>query len=123
MGKFLQPQEIEVWYILPVIRRELAFAMKRKGLTGKRIADLLGISEAAVSQYFSNKRAKEISLKEKIKEYINDMAEEIIKQPVMIIPYTQAILKMFWNDGIVCDLHKEHCKDLPEDCESCMLHE
>jgi len=123
MGKFLHPQEIEVWYILPVIRRELAFAMKRKGLTGKRIADLLGVSAAAVSHYFSNKRAKEIALKEKIKEHINDMAEEIIKQPVMIIPYTQAILKMFWDDGIVCDLHKEHCEDLPEDCERCMLHE
>ena len=123
MVRFLQPQEIEVWYILPVIRKELAFALKRKGLNGKRIAELLGVSEAAVSQYFTNKRGKDITLTKPIMESINQAAEEIIKQPLMILPCTQAILKMLWKEGIVCQLHKEYCKDIPEDCEGCAIHE
>ena len=120
MVKLLQPQEIEVWYILPVIRRELAFAMKRKGLSGKRIAVLLGISEGAVSQYFSNKRAKEIVMHEEIKVNVNDAAEEIIKDPANVIPSTQAILKLMWDSGVVCELHKEHCQTLPDDCDDCI---
>ena len=121
MVKLLQPQEIEVWYILPVIRRELAFAMKRKGLSGKRIAELLGVSEGAVSQYFSNKRAKSLSLDEEVLVKINDAAEEIIKNPVNIIPSTQKILRLMWESGVVCELHKEHCQSLPQNCEACMI--
>lgn len=118
--KLLQPQEIEVWYILPIIRRELAFAMKKKGLTGKRIADLMGVSEAAVSQYFSNKRGKELKLNEVLKEAINQSAEDIIMDPINVIPSTQSILKLMWQEGIVCELHKEHCASLPKNCETCV---
>ena len=38
------PQEIEVWYIIPALRRELAKQMVEAGLTQKKIADLMGIS-------------------------------------------------------------------------------
>ncbi len=60
------PQEIEVWYIIPAIRREIA-----KTLAGdykvsyENIGKLLGISKAAVSQYIRKKRAAKIKLHEK----------------------------------------------------------
>ena len=49
--KQLMPQEIEVWYIIPAVRRELAKSMVKIGLKQKQIAVTLGITEAAVSQY------------------------------------------------------------------------
>ena len=55
------PQEIEVWYIIPAIRRELTkILIKQYNLKQKKVAMLLGISEAAISQYLSNKRGQEI---------------------------------------------------------------
>ena len=52
------PIEIEYWYVLPVLRRELAKSLKELGkLRQKEIAKILGISESAVSQYLKGTRA------------------------------------------------------------------
>ena len=72
------PQEIEVWYVIPAIRRELAKAMINTGLTQKEIAKIMGITEAAVSQYIHSKRAKEIAFSKKVLEEIKISAEKII---------------------------------------------
>lgn len=51
------PVEIEYWYVLPTIRREIATYLKKtKSLKQKHIADLLGITEAGVSQYLKGTR-------------------------------------------------------------------
>jgi len=50
------PQEIEVWYIIPAIRKELARLLtKENNLSYEKVGGYLGISKAAVSQYLSNK--------------------------------------------------------------------
>ena len=51
------PQEIELWYVIPAIRKQLVIELKRKGLKQKAIAPILGITEAAISQYNRDKRA------------------------------------------------------------------
>ena len=52
------PTEVEYWYILPVVRKELAKYLKEIGnLRQKEVADILGISESAVSQYLKGTRA------------------------------------------------------------------
>jgi len=49
--------EEAVWYILPLIRKEFAKSLiKDHGLTQRKAAEKLGITEAAVSQYISKKR-------------------------------------------------------------------
>lgn len=51
------PIEIEYWYVLPTIRREIATSLKKRGnLRQKEVADILGITEAAVSQYIKGTR-------------------------------------------------------------------
>ena len=72
------PQEITVWYILPAIRRELAKAMLTKNLKQKQVAKLLGITEAAVSQYLRSKRAKQVEFNKDIKLKIQEAANNII---------------------------------------------
>lgn len=49
------------------IKAKLAKALKKKGKSQKEIAEMLGVTEAAVSQYLSGKRAKAAKLKEKTK--------------------------------------------------------
>ena len=50
------PVEIEYWYILPAIRREISAYFKSKSLKQKQIASILGITEAGVSQYLKGTR-------------------------------------------------------------------
>ena len=59
MLKVLQPQEVEVFYLLPTLRKEIAKALKTRGHDQKRIAAMLGVTDAAVSQYISGKRGSD----------------------------------------------------------------
>ena len=57
----VMPQEIEVWYLIPALRREFTrIFIKDYGLTQKQTADILGITEAAISQYLRLKIANQI---------------------------------------------------------------
>ena len=116
--KLLQPQEIEGWYILPAIRRELAIAMKDLNLEQKKIAELLGVSPAAISNYFTEKRATEVKFDEETRKEIVKAAKEIIKDNKQIIPEVQKLLKLMWANKVVCEIHKEYCA-LDANCEVC----
>ena len=57
------PQEIEVWYIIPAIRRDMSkILVDEHKLSYERTAEFLEITKAAVSQYINNKRAAKIRL-------------------------------------------------------------
>jgi hypothetical protein len=76
------PCEIIVWYILPAIRKEFAKALiKNHDLTQKKVADKLGITEAAVSRYLSGKRGRGdlAILNKEIIEEIRKSTDQIIK--------------------------------------------
>ena len=72
------PCEIIVWQVLPVIRKEIAKNLiNNHGLTQRKAADKLGITEATVSRYVSGKRGVlEISDDETLKE-IRESAKRI----------------------------------------------
>jgi predicted transcriptional regulator len=69
---WMMPQEVEVWYVLPAIRRELAKVMKTKStsranedgemidhkITQKEIARMLGVTEPAITQYLLKKKGR-----------------------------------------------------------------
>ncbi len=73
------PCEAIVWEELPVLRKELVRSMiDNFGLSQKAASEKLGLTSAAVSQYFSGKRGKiDITNKEYLDE-INKSAELII---------------------------------------------
>lgn len=80
------PIEIEYWYVLPVLRRELAKSLKKEGkLRQKEIANILGISESAVSQYLKGTRASlendngEIPLPNWLQKAILNSTNKILK--------------------------------------------
>jgi len=65
--------EESVWYLLPLIRKEFAKSLiKDHGLTQRKAAEKLGITESAVSQYVSKKRGdfkvNDVAIRREIKE-------------------------------------------------------
>lgn len=73
------PCEIFVWYLLPGIRQELARSMvKDHKLTQVQVADKLGVTEAAVSQYLSGKRG-DVKMSTEIKGEISKSAGLIVE--------------------------------------------
>ena len=114
----LQPQEVEVFYILPAIRRELSIALKALGKPQKEIAQLLGVTEAAVSQYISHKRATDVAFPEDLKESITAAAKRITDKQSMI-QETQAILKAARQDKVICKMHEKVTGEIPAGCDIC----
>ena len=116
------PQEIEVRYILPAIRRELAriFIHDHK-LSQKEAAKLLGLTEAAVSQYQHSKRAKEVIFSNEVVDEIKKSAEKILaekssKQRLIAEMYRVSTLANVKH--ILCDLHRSQSKEL-NNCNIC----
>lgn len=116
--KILHPQEIEAWYVLPLIRKELAFAMKKEGLDQKTIAKLLGITPAAVSQYINKKRASDYEIEHSVKFEFLKSARVIAKDKLLILSEFQRLMKVCWEKGVVCEIHKSKSW-CPENCEVC----
>ena len=115
------PQEVEVRYILPAIRRELAriFIQEHK-LNQKEAAKVLGLTEAAVSQYQHSKRAKEVVFSDAVTDEIRKSAERILaeKSKQRLIAEMYRISSLTTVRHILCDLHRSQSKDLAN-CNVC----
>ena len=73
------PCEIMVQKVLPSIRAELARElMMEHNCTQQKVADILGLSRAAVSQYVSEKRGAEIDFSDDTKGIISLFATELL---------------------------------------------
>lgn len=114
------PQEVEVWYIIPSIRREFAIIMSKKGMPQKFIAEKLGITEAAVSQYIKNKRAHKIKFNQKTKKEIVVSVNRMLKNS-HVITETQHICNLLKQTLSICQFHHIYDHDLPKDCKLCMV--
>ncbi|MFW9769538.1 MAG: transcriptional regulator [Candidatus Thorarchaeota archaeon] len=96
---WMMPQEVEVWYVIPAIRRELAKVMKTKvvkradedgemkdhKITQKEIARMLGVTEPAITQYLLRKkgqrsRGDQVDLPKDILMEIDKSADKMIEE-------------------------------------------
>jgi uncharacterized protein len=115
--ELLMPQEVEVFYVLPAIRRELATAMKASGKKQKEIAKLLCVKESTISQYMSDKRASGMKFNEKIKRAAAEAASRITDR-VTLIEATQKLLNLIKEEKVLCEFHIERTA-LPKCCCVC----
>lgn len=113
------PQEIEVWYVLPAIRKELAKEMLSKGLKQKDIAKKLGVTEPAVSQYLKSKRAKKVKFNKEVNKQIKSSAILLIKNKSCAIKEMQKCCNEIKKQGILCKLHKGK-GDITGKCRACL---
>lgn len=122
-SKMIHPQEIEVWYVIPAIRRELAKEMKNRGMGQMEISEILGVTEAAVSQYLSNKRAAEIKFDKGLKHEIQEAVDNIMNESeeghrTAVMIEIQKIMNIPKLRDKICKMHKE-CKGVQENCKLC----
>jgi len=78
--------EESVWYILPIIRKEFAKSLiTDHGLTQRKAAEKLGITESAVSQYISKKRGDYKIPDAIIRREINESTKRIVKGDIAVM--------------------------------------
>lgn len=111
------PQEIEVWYIIPAVRRELAkiFTSKYK-LKQKEAAKILGVSKAAISQYMHSKRAESINFPAKISKEIERSAAIIIENKKTVIREILRLLSIVKKTKNLCPVCKKYNKGVLSIC-------
>ncbi len=111
------PQEIEVWYIIPAVRREFSRVLvKKHKLTMEKAGELLGVSKAAVSQYLKGKRASEFKLCPECKKAIQESAKIMIRNPNLAVREIMKILDMIKRKKGSCKVCKKYNKGIVKQC-------
>ncbi len=115
----LQPQELEVRYVRPTRRKELAKQLKVNGKSQKEIAQLFGLTEAAVSQYINDKRGTDVSFTPELQKIIKDAATRITDN-ITFIRETQQLAGKVWKDRFICTVcHDQNGSAIPKGCAVC----
>ena len=119
MGSIM-PQEIEVWYLIPALRRELALSfINDYGLSQKKAAEMLGITDSAISQYLSLKRGNEIKFSKKEIEEIKKAAKEIIDDNKDIMKKIYDLSVSLRKSKTICGIHMSQDKNVEKNCDIC----
>jgi len=114
---YLLSQEIEVWYIIPALRKELSRLLTEKhGLTFEKAGNILGITKAAISQYLSNKRANKIKLNSEVKKEIVKSAKIMSENPSMSVSEMQRLIRFMKENKCSCEVCKKYNKDVLKYC-------
>ena len=111
------PQEIEVWYLIPAIRKELAIALNDMGLKQKDIANIIQVTPSAISQYIRQKRGSQ-TLKAEFRSRMEESAVKL-KEGKPLIPIMKKLSEDAWKMGVLCELHKKYDHELPDKCRLC----
>ena len=123
------PQEIEIWYVIPMIRKKLVYCLKQEGLKQNEIAKIMGVTESAVSQYVQNKRAKKECFGDRTTKEIEKSAKKIIEsdyyksknfKEVEKICFSEInrICKLVKKNKVLCKIHKSKNDSIGE-CNLC----
>jgi len=120
MAKLIFPQEIEVWYILPAIRKKIALKLIEK-MPQKDVAKLMCITPAAVSQYKKKKRAKVEIFDKEMEQELEKSIEKIIKNHKSLANEIIYLNNQIKKKGIVCKIYNKICAlNLdPKNCPYC----
>jgi XRE family transcriptional regulator, thiamine biosynthesis regulator len=121
------PCEIMMTDFLPNIRGVVSHELRDRGESQRRIAVLLGVTQARVSYYLSKKRSyfeQELAAKfgigdNETRSYARALAEDVSKSQVDGIFTLYSIWKNFLFSGVVCRYHQEKSHVL-NDCSVCM---
>jgi len=116
MRMYTLPQEIEVWYIIPAVRRELAKLLTKKhGLSYDKAGEVLGISKAAISQYNKNKRANKIKLHPLVLKQVERSAKVMSKDKQKTAREILRVLKFMRDKRLPFEI----CEDRFNDNQDC----
>ncbi len=114
------PQEIQLWYVLPALRRELVKALiSRHRMQRKMIAKALGISEGAVSQYLSSKRGVNVKFSLGIVRQIELSSDLIASGDSSAMPELVRLSGLPEVKRMVCKIHMMQDPFMKKNCSIC----
>lgn len=111
------PQEIEVWYIIPAIRKEIATCLISDfSYSYDQVGTSLSISKAAVSQYVKNKRASKVKLPKLAKNEIMKSCKRISSNKTNANYEITAILELIRKKKLPCEVCEKD-QGILKDCK------
>ena len=113
----MQPQEIEVWYVIPAIRKEICRNLLKRGIKKSKIAEILGITKSAVTQYISSKRGGKIELTSGILRRIDSEVINLLDGGCATYSI-QKILNNIRKSSLMCRFHQK-LEKIPKKCGVC----
>ncbi len=114
------PQEIELWYLIPAIRRALAkIFISDFGMSQKRVSEVLEITESAVSQYLKSKRGNELKFSKSELKHLEQTAGEIVEKGDANENIYKLCIKLRACSSL-CKFHRQHDKTISKDCNLCI---
>ena len=116
MKKTYLPVEIDLYYLIPALKRELAFALLKRNLKQKEIAKLLNSTEAAISQYLKGKRGNIVDMR-KIRKEIERSAENIVKKKSNLVREITKLVKIASKKGIKCKVCEKYNRAIIKYCK------
>ncbi len=116
------PQELEVWYIIPAIRKSLSKCLiKEFEISYEKVGNILGISKAAVSQYMKNKRATKIKLHDKVDKQIMSSCKNIMNKKSPSVDEIQRIIQFIKDKQLPSEVCGKLREGVLDDCKEIYL--
>jgi uncharacterized protein len=113
------PQEIEIWYLIPALRKEFArIFVEDYGMKQKEVAKVLGITEASVSNYVKSKRGGNIGFSDSDLKRIKRSAGKIVDSG-SVVKEIYGLCNYFKKSKTLCKVHKAMDNSVEEECDVC----
>ncbi len=116
------PCEVVVWYVLPIIRREVASELVNvHGMTQAEVARKFGVTDAAISQYLKKKRGESSmiersvhypELMEAIREAAKNLAEDKAPFESEMCKVCVAVRRI----GLLEEIYTDYLGEKPVEC-------
>jgi predicted transcriptional regulator len=117
-------QEIEVWYIIPAIRREMAVCFSQAHeISYGNIAFMMGLTKTAISLYVAGKRTEMIRMHPKALEEVKHSCQRIVKQKSTVIKEISRVLEIIKNKKLHCELCGKMIDGELHDCQEIKIPE
>ncbi|HLI45906.1 MAG TPA: helix-turn-helix domain-containing protein [Geobacterales bacterium] len=122
----LMPDEIISRAVYPMIRAMIAKRLIEKyNYNQKEVADILGITQAAVSYYLSDKRAviKQFYVSNELEVKVNELADSFVRGKIdrdQLVIGIVKIVDYMTKTKALCSIHQVYEKDLRvNECNIC----
>ncbi len=96
-----------VKYVLPALRAKVALELIDRGYRVKDVADLLGLTQAAVSQYINSKRGQKgmeiLSKSEKANKVVKELVDDLVSGKITMedeVDYLCRICELLREEGL-----------------------
>ncbi len=119
MVKLIFPQEIEVWYVLPAIRKKIALKLMEKNISQKKVAEMMSVTPSAVCQYKSQKRAKEEIFDAEMEKELETSVINIVEEKTSLASEIIRLNNLMKKKGVVCKIYHKICA-LSGDKKNCL---